>query len=161
MFLALLLMTLCVHAMACPRWLTRAWVVSCGGGGGRTTPPGTLPVTPGAGDGGYGNGSSTGNPPLGAAPGTAPLAWQGGVYTPTAHAGAPGQGDGPGSPPGEGTSPGGGRGPHAGVGWWRYGKGHSRRGAAAAPRTGNDVCGQGPPPPPPLPPWEKQRPWGG
>ena len=34
MFLALLLLTLRLHAMTRPRWLTRAWVVTCGGGGG-------------------------------------------------------------------------------------------------------------------------------
>ena len=31
MILALLLLTLCLHAVACPRWLTRVWVVTCGG----------------------------------------------------------------------------------------------------------------------------------
>ena len=75
MFLALLLLTLCLHAIASPWWLTRAYVVSCGGGGGTTTPRGTLPVTPGAGDGGYGSGSSPGNPPppLGRPQGPDPL----------------------------------------------------------------------------------------
>ena len=32
MILALLLLTLCLHAVACPQWLTSAWVVTCGGG---------------------------------------------------------------------------------------------------------------------------------
>ena len=151
MFSALLLLTLCLHAMTCPRWLTRAWVVNYGGGSDTTTPRGTLPVTPGAGDGGYGSGSSPGNPPPEAALGTGPPTRQEGVYTPTAHAGAPGRGDGPGSPPWEGISPGGGRGPHAGVGRWRYGKGHSHRGTAAslAPGT-NGTVARGFPPLPPL-----------
>ena len=102
---------------------------------------GALPDTPGAGDGGNGSGASPGDPPpppLGEASGSGPLARQEGVYTPTTHEGAPGRGDGPGSPLGEGTSPGGGKGPHAEVGEWRYGRGHSRRGTAAPPRTGCD-----------------------
>ena len=149
MFLALLLLTLCLHAVACPRWLTRAWVVNWGGGGGRPHPmapyrsrPVPMTVVMAA-------APAPATPPLGTAPGTGPPAQQESVYTPTAHAGAPGRGDGPWSPPGEGTSLSGGRGPHARVGRWRYGKGHSCRGAAAAPRTGNDLdIGQ--PPPPPL-----------
>ena len=60
------------------------------GRGDTTTLPGTLPVTPGAGDGGYGSGSSFGNPPPEVTPGTGPTARQEGVYTPTAQAGAPG-----------------------------------------------------------------------
>ena len=55
-------------------------------------PPGATPVTPGAGSGG---GSSTGGLPPGAALGTTPFARQEGVYTPAAHEGAPGRGDGP------------------------------------------------------------------
>ena len=39
---------------------------------------------------------------------------------------------------GGGGCPGGGRGPHAQVGRWRYGRGHSRRGTPAAPRTERD-----------------------
>ena len=38
MFLALLLLTLCLHAMACPRWLSRAWVVKYGGAATRPHP---------------------------------------------------------------------------------------------------------------------------
>ena len=63
MILVLLLLTLCLHAMTCPRWLTRPWVVNYGGGGETTTLPDTLTVMPGAVDGGYGSGSSPGNPP--------------------------------------------------------------------------------------------------
>ena len=68
-----------------------------GGGSGTTTLPGILPVTPAAGDGGYGNGSSPGNPPPPheVARGTGPPARHEGVYTPTAHEGAPRRGDGP------------------------------------------------------------------
>ena len=89
-------------------------------------------------------------PPPWEAPGSGPPARQEGVYTPTAHEGAPGRGDGPGSPPGEGTSPGGGKGPHAEVGEWQYGRGHSRHGTAAPPRTGCDRDGDQRSPPPPL-----------
>ena len=38
MFLALLLLTLCLHAMTCPRSLTRAWLVNCGGAATRPNP---------------------------------------------------------------------------------------------------------------------------
>ena len=64
MILGPLPLTLCLHVVACPQWLMGARVVNLGGGGGHTPPPpGTLPITPGAGNGGYGSGSSPGNPP--------------------------------------------------------------------------------------------------
>ena len=60
MILALLLKTLCLHAVACPCWLIRVCVVNYGGD--TTTLPCALPDTPGAGDGGYGSGSGPGDP---------------------------------------------------------------------------------------------------
>ena len=148
MFLALLLLTLWLHAMTCPQRLTRAWMVNFGGAAIRPHPLAAnlshpvpvravmaadlAPATP---------------PPPETTPGTGPHTRQEGVYTPTAHAGAPGRGDGPGSPPGEGTSPGGGRGRRTRVVWWRYGKWHSRPGTAAAPCTGNDRDDDHAPPP--------------
>ena len=70
-----------------------------------------------------------------------PPTWLEGVYTPTAHEGAPGRGDGTGSPPGAGACPGSGTGPHAIVGGWRYSRGRSRRGTAAPPGAGRDQDG--------------------
>ena len=91
-------------------------------------------------------------PPLGEASRSGPPSRQEGVYTPTAHEGAPVRGDGHGSSPEEGRSPGSGKGPRAGVWGWRFDRGLSRRGIAAPPRTG---CGRhgdrGAPPPPPPP----------
>ena len=87
MFLALLLLALSLQVVGCPRWLTEAWVMNRGGGGGTTQPHCSPPVTPGARYIGDGSSSSLGNPTLGTAPGTAPLARQKGVYTPTAHEG--------------------------------------------------------------------------
>ena len=66
--------TLCLHAAARPRRLTKAWVVKCNGGGNATALSGTLPDTPGAAGGGYGSGTSPGDPRLGEAPGSAPPA---------------------------------------------------------------------------------------
>ena len=102
------------------------------GDGNTTTPLAALPLTPGVGGGRNGTGSSTGDPPIGAALGTGPPPRHEGVFWPTAHE-SPGQGNGPESPPGGGGG-GGGRGPHTGVGRWRYGSGHSRRGTATTPR---------------------------
>ena len=84
-----------------------------------------------------------------------PPTWLEGVYTPTAHEGAPGRGDGTGSPPGAGACPGSGTGPHAIVGGRRYSRGRSRRGTAAPPGAGRDQDGgrgTSPPRPPARPP---------
>ena len=98
MFCAFLLFTLYLSVAACRQWLAGTRAVTCGGGGGggnKTTPLGTLPVTPGAGGGGYGSGPSTGDPPLGVAPVTGPPTWQEGACMPAVHKGTPGRGDGP------------------------------------------------------------------
>ena len=99
-------------------------------------------------------------PPLGEAPGTRPPGRLEGVYTPTAHEGAPARGNGPGSSLGEGCSPGSGEGPHTAVGGWRYDSGHNRRGAAPPPPTGCDRRGSRRTPPPPSPPRGEHGPWG-
>ena len=91
-----------------------------------TPSPGLLPDAPGANGGGNSGGTSPGAPPPGEAPGTGPPSRPEGVYTPTAHEGAPARGDGPGSSLGEGCGPGSGEGPHAAVAGWRYSRGHSR-----------------------------------
>ena len=116
---------------------------------------GALLDTPGADGGGDGGGTSPGDSPPGVAPVSGPPTWLEGVYTPTAHEGAPGRGDGTGSPPGAGSSPGSGTGPHAIVG-----VGGTAGGAAAAalrlllaPGVTRTVAGAPPPPAPrPSPP---------
>ena len=151
MFLVLLFLTLCLHAVDCPGWQPRTGAMTQGGGGGCMTPsPGFPPGAPGASGGGNSGGTSPGAPPLGEAPGTGPPTRLEGVYTPTAHEGAPARGDGPGSSLGEGCSPGNGEGLHTAVGGWRYYRGHSRRGAAAHSPTGWTGGNPGGPPPPPL-----------
>ena len=126
------------------------------GGEGGDVPdrPGALLDTPGADGGGGGGGTSPGDSPPGVAPVSGPPTWLEGVYTPTAHEGAPGRGDGTGSPRGAGACPGSGTGPHAIVGGWRYSRGRSRRGTAAPPGAGRDQDGgrgTSPPPPPARP----------
>ena len=87
-----------------------------------------------------------------------------GVYTPIAHEGAPGRGDGAGSPLEPGARPGCGAGPHIAVGGWRYDKGHSRRGIAAPSCAGH--CPDGdrrflpPTSPDPPPPRGEEEPGG-
>ena len=150
MFLVLLFLTL-LHAVDCPRW--KPVTVAMTHGGGQRYPEPRPPA-----------GRTRcqrrwqwrryqpRRPPLGEAPGTGPPSRPEGVYTPTAHEGAPARGDGPGSSLGEGCGPGSGAGPHAAAGGWRYSRGHSRHGTAAPPPTG---CGRRggrrtlPPPPPP------------
>ena len=107
MILALLLKTLCLHAVACPCWLIRVCVVNYGGGGAATrlrslVPYQTRPVPVTMGTAAV---PPRRPPPPREAPGTGPPARQEGVYTPTAHEGAPGRGDGPGSPSGGGNPP--------------------------------------------------------
>ena len=64
MFCALILLTLYLSVAACPHWLTGPREVTRGGGGGnKTTPLDTAPVTPGASDGGNSSGPSTSDPP--------------------------------------------------------------------------------------------------
>ena len=93
-------------------------------------------------------GSCTGGLPPWGASGTGPFFRQEGVYTPTAHGGAPTRGDGPKSLlGGGGGSPGGGRGAHFSVGRWRGGSGPSRRGTAAVSRAGRNREQVSPPPP--------------
>ena len=89
MFLALVLLTFCVRG-GLPVMADEGLGDELRGGRRTTTPPGALPGTPVTGNGGYGSGSSPGDPPLGTAPGIGPPARQEGVYTPTAHEGAPG-----------------------------------------------------------------------
>ena len=156
MFLVLLFLTLCVHAVDCPWWQPRTGVMTHGGGGCTTQSPGSLSGAPGASGGGNSGGTSPGAPPFGEVPGTGPPGWLEGVDTPTAHEGAPARGDGPGSSLGEGCSPGSGEGPHTTVGVWRYNKGHSRRGGAAPPPIGCDRRG-GWRTPLPLPPPRGER----
>ena len=124
-----------------------------GKGGDGPDRSGALLDTPGADGGGDGGDTSPGDSPPGVAPVSGPPTWLEGVYTPTAHEGAPGRGDGTGPPPGAGACPGSGTGPHAIVGGWRYSRGRSRRGAAAPSGAGRDQDGgRGtPPPPPPAP----------
>ena len=128
-----------------------------GKGGDGPDRSGALLDTPGADGGGDGRGTSPGDSPPGVAPVSGPPTWLEGVYTPTAHEGAPGRGGGTGSPPGAGACPGSGTRPHAIMGGWRY----SRGAAAAAPRlllapgVTRTVAGAPPPPaprPPPVPP---------
>ena len=148
-----------------------AKVIGNGGVGTTSRPCGASPVTPGASGGGNGSGSSTGSLPPAAASGARTFPWQDGVYTPTSHKGAPGQGDGLGSlSRAGGSSPAGGTGPHSRVGWWRGSNGPGRRGIVAVPHAvpdkQNTVLDQGtagggggtrqlgliaPPPPAPLP----------
>ena len=155
MFLVLLFLTLCLHAVDCPWWQPRTGVMAHGGGGGCTNPPrgtpspGFLPGAPGASGGGNSGGTSPGGPPLGEAPRTGPPGGLEGVYTPTAREGAPVRGDGPRSSLGEGCSPGSGEDPHTAVGGSRYNREHSRRGATAPPPTGCDRRGSRRTPPPP------------
>ena len=127
-------------ARGCPPAATdqSQWAHRGGGAAASQIAPVALLDTPGAGGGGNGGGSGPGSPPPGVAPVSGPLTWLEGVYTPTAHEGAPGRGDGTGSPGGGGgCSPGSGAGPHATVGGWRYNRGRSRRGTAAPPSAGH------------------------
>ena len=119
------------------------------GAGSPGRPPATLPVAPGAGYVGLGGGLSTGGLPPGMGSGAGPSMWQEGVYTPTAHEGAPQRGDGPGPLSMADSRPGGGRGLHSGVGRWRDGARSSRCGVAAVPRGGRSQGSvRGLPPPP-------------
>ena len=151
MFLVLLFLTLCLHAVDCPGWQPRTGAITPAGGDCTTPSPGFQPDAPGASGGGNSGGTSPAPPPpLGEAPGTGPPNRLEGVYPPTAHEGAPARGDGPGSSLGDGCNPGNGEGPHTAAGGWRYNRGHSRRGAAAPPPTGCDRRGSRWTPPPPL-----------
>ena len=118
-------------------------------GGDAAARPGSTPDAPAASGGGKSGCTSPDGPPFGEASGSGPPVRLEGVYTPTAHKGAPARGDGTGSSLGEGCSPGNGKGPHAAVGGWRIDRGPSRRGTAAPPRTESDRRSDRPPPPPP------------
>ena len=149
MFLVLLFLTL-LHAVDRPGWQPGTRAMTHGGWTERPRAPAscrTHPVTTAV---------ATAAVPTPAAP-----PWAGtrdrtpsrpeGVYTPTAHEGAPARGDGHVSSLGEGCSPGSGEGPHAAGGGWRYSRGHSRRGTAAPPLNGcGRRGGRQTPPPPPL-----------
>ena len=129
------------------------------GGGSEPDRPGSILDTPGAGGGENGGGTSPGNPPSRVAPVAGAPSRLEGVYTPTAHEGAPGRGDGSGPPPEAGASPGSGSGPHAIGGGWPYTRRRSRRGTAAPPsaRRGRNGDHWSPPHPPPPPPTGDNR----
>ena len=91
MFLVLLFLTLCLHAVDCPWWQPKTGVVTCGGAATRPRAPApyrTHPVPVAVAKAAV---PAPAPPPLGRTQGRPE-----GVYTPAAHEGAPARGDGPG-----------------------------------------------------------------
>ena len=74
MSLAVLLLSLCLHAVDGPWWQPAKEVVTCSSGGNRTPRPGGLPHAPGASGVGKIAGTSPGAPPSGKAQGPDPRA---------------------------------------------------------------------------------------
>ena len=151
MFLVLLFLTVCLHAVHCPWWQSRTGVMTQGGR--LHVPEPRLPTRRTRCQWGWRKWRyhPPAHPPSGGTrpgPSGRPM----GVYTPTAHEGAPARGDGPGFSLWDGCNPGSGEGPHTAVGGWRYNTGRSRRGTAASPSTrcGKDGGRDPPPEPPPT-----------
>ena len=147
MFLVLLFLTLCLHAVDCPWWQPRTGVMTHGGGAARPRAPASCRAHPVPVAVETAAVLAPAPPPWGGTGDRTPEQAGGCPYA-TAHEGAPVRGDGPRSSLGVGCSPGSGEGPHTAVGGWRYYRGHSRRGAAAPPPTGCNRRGSRRNPPP-------------